>query len=103
MKNKAKVITMCGSLRFQNEFIKESERLELAGNCVLSVVYPAKEKNDYTEDEIQMLGKMHFQKIEMSDGIYVVNFDGYVGESTRNEIEYARKMGKEILSLEPLT
>ena len=102
MINKAKVITVCGSLRFQAEFIAESERLELDGNCVLSVIYPTKEKDAYTTAEIEVLGKMHFQKIAMSDAIYVVNVDGYIGESTRNEIEYARKMGKEILSLEPL-
>jgi len=102
MLDKTKVITICGSLRFQKEMIEESDRLELAGNCVLSVVYPSKAKESYTSAEIEILGKMHFQRIAMSDAIYVVNVDGYIGDSTHNEIAYARSLGKEILSLHPL-
>ena len=96
---KAKVITVCGSLKFQKEMIFWSDQLELDGYCVLSVVYPAKEKADYTEAEIAQFGRMHFQRIAMSDGIFVVNVGGYIGESTRLEIEYATKKGKEILYL----
>ena len=36
----------------------------------------------------------------MADAIYVINVGGYIGESTRSEIEYAKKHGKEILYLE---
>ena len=49
-----------------------------------------------------MLSKLHYKKIEISDAIYVVNLNGYIGESTKSEIEYARSLNKEILSLEPL-
>ena len=42
-------------------------------------------------------------KIDMADAIYVINVGGYIGSSTRSEIEYARKNGKEVLSLEPLS
>jgi len=49
-----------------------------------------------------MLDKIHRKKIDISDAIYVVNVDGYIGSSTKNEIEYAKNLGKEILSLEPL-
>ena len=48
----------------------------------------------------QMLDKMHKQKIDMSDEIYVINLDGYIGESTKNEIEYAKINGKKINYLE---
>ena len=44
---------------------------------------------------------IHKIKIDIADGIYVVNVDGYIGSSTRSEIEYAKKNGKEILYLVP--
>ena len=99
---KAKIITMCGSLRFQKELIEEADRLALAGNCVLSVIYPSKGKELYTESERKVLSKMHYQRIDMSDAVYIVNVDGYIGESTRSEMEYAFAKGKEVLSLVPI-
>ena len=99
---KAKIITMCGSLRFQKELIVEADRLGLAGNCVLSVIYPSKAKELYTEAERRVLSKMHYQRIDMSDAVYIVNVDGYIGESTRSEMEYALTQGKEVLSLVPI-
>lgn len=99
---RAKIITMCGSLRFQKEIMEEAERLELAGNCVLSVIYPSKAKELYTEAKLEVLKKLHRQRIDMSDAVYVVNVGGYIGESTRNEMECAHASGKEILSLVPL-
>ena len=47
-----------------------------------------------------MLDGMHRQKIDMSDAIFVINVNGYIGESTKNEIEYAKSKNKEILYLE---
>jgi len=99
---RAKVITMCGSLRFQKQMIEEADRLELAGNCVLSVIYPSKAKELYTESEIEIFNKMHYQRIDMSDAVYIVNVDGYIGEATGSEIEYALAKGKEVLSLVPI-
>lgn len=95
----AKVITMCGSLKFIAEIQRLAEKLELEGNCVLSITYPTKAKDDYTEEELEILGKLHKQKIAMSDAIYVVNSKGYIGDSTKSEIKYARSIGKEVLSL----
>ena len=97
---KTKIITICGSLKFMQQMIEIAEKLELEGNCVLSVVYPTKNKEDYTADEIEILGKMHRTKIDISDAIYVVNVGGYIGTSTKNEIEYAKQKGKEIIYLE---
>jgi hypothetical protein len=97
--DRAKIITICGSLKFMAEVQTIAERLELEGNCVLSITYPTKDKEDYTEEELEILGKLHKQKITMSDAIYVVNINGYLGESTKSEISYARSIGKEVLSL----
>ncbi len=97
--DRAKIITICGSLKFMAEVQTIAERLELEGNCVLSITYPTKDKEDYTEEELEILGKLHKQKIIMSDAIYMVNINGYLGESTKSEISYARSIGKEVLSL----
>ena len=97
--DRAKIITICGSLKFMAEVQTIAERLELEGNCVLSITYPTKDKEDYTEEELEILGKLHKQKIAMSDAIYMVNINGYLGESTKSEISYARSIGKEVLSL----
>ncbi|MDR1400665.1 MAG: hypothetical protein LBJ41_12165 [Treponema sp.] len=96
-----KIITVCGSLKFEQEMKYYAEKLELEGNCVLSVIYPIKNKEDYTKDEIELLNIGHFQRINISDAIFVVNKNGYIGEAVRNEIEYAKRQNKEILYLEP--
>lgn len=93
-----KIITVCGSLRFMKEMIEISEKMELQGNCVLSPVYPARPNKDaYTNEEFDMLNKMHKEKIKLSDAILVVNVDDYIGSSTKSEIEFAKSMNKEII------
>lgn len=93
-----KIITVCGSLRFMKEMIEISEKMELQGNCVLSPVYPARSNKDaYTNEELNMLNKMHKEKIKLSDAILVVNVDDYIGSSTKSEIEFAKSMNKEII------
>ena len=100
MEPKAKVITICGSLKYQKEIMEQSEKLALEDNCVLSIVYPTHDLTHYTEEQIERLGKMHKQRIDMSDSIFVVNVDGYIGSKTQSEIEYAKQQKKEILYLE---
>jgi hypothetical protein len=93
-----KIITICGSLRFQKEMLVISEKMELEGNCVLPPIYPARpNKESYTEEELLMFDKMHKEKIKLSDAILVVNVDNYIGNATKNEIEYAKSLNKEIL------
>lgn len=100
---RAKIITMCGSLKFIKEIIYHTERLELEGNCVLSIIYPTKDdKDDYTEYEHQLLDKLHKQKIDMCDAMFVVNVGGYIGNSTRSEIDYGISCRKEIMYLEKI-
>ena len=76
-----------------------SEKLSLEGNCVFIPVYPVI-KRKRTKEELDNLKKIHFKKIELSDAIFVVNKNKYIGESTNLEIEYTKKLGIEILYLE---
>lgn len=94
-----KVITMCGSLKFYKEMMVAAEKLELQGNCILVPIYnPSRpSKDDFTEEEILTLGLMHKEKIKLADSIFVVDVGGYIGTSTKSEIEYAKELGKDIL------
>ena len=94
-----KVITICGSMKFQNEMMITAEKLALEGNCILTPVYPVL-NNEKTEEQLEELKNEHFKKIELSDAIFVVNKNQYIGESTKLEIEYAMKLKKEIMYLE---
>lgn len=95
-----KIITVCGSLKFQTEMMIVAEKMALEGNCILTPVYPMLEKVEKTEKQLEKLKEAHFKRIELSDAIYVINKDNYIGESTKLEIEYAQKLGKEIIYLE---
>ena len=95
-----KVITICGSLKFQKEMMIAAEELALKGNCVLTPVYPILENLEKTDEQLENLKEAHFKRIELSNAIYVIKKDNYIGKSTRLEIEYAQKLGKEIIYLE---
>jgi hypothetical protein len=96
-----KIITICGSLKFKSEMIAVAEKLELQENAVITPIYPTNSNKDaYTDEQVDILDKMHKEKIKISDAIYVVNAGGYIGTSTKSEIEYAKSLGKEILYLE---
>ena len=71
--------------------------MALEGNCILTPVYPVLENYERTEEQLKKLKKEHFKRIELADAILVVNVNNYIGNSTNLEIEYARKLGKEIL------
>ena len=94
-----KVITICGSMKFQKEMMITAEKLALEGNCILTPVYPVL-NNEKTEEQLEELKNEHFKKIELSDAIFVVNKNQYIGESTKLEIEYAMKLKKELMYLE---
>jgi len=102
MVGKYKVITLCGSTRFRDQYIEAQKRLTLAGNIVISVGLFGHSGDDevWTEGTKEMLDDMHKRKIDMADGIFVINVGGYIGSSTRSEIEYAAACGKEITYLE---
>ena len=92
-----KIITLCGSLKFQKEMMEIAEKVALEGNCILTPVYPALDNIERTEEQLVKLKEAHFKRIELADAILVVNVNNYIGNSTNLEIEYARKLGKEIL------
>ena len=92
-----KVITICGSMRYSKEMMKIAEKLELKeGYAVIQCVYNV-DGQRYEGIDAIILDKIHRKKIDISDAIYVVNIDGYIGNSTRNEIEYAKNNGKEVI------
>ena len=96
------VITLCGSTRFKEEFLRVQKDLTLKGWIVISVGLFGHSGDDevWTEGTKEMLDDMHKRKIDLSDMIYVINVGGYIGESTRSEIEYAISTGKEVRYLE---
>ena len=101
--NKYKVITLCGSTKFKDEFLAQQKRLTLEGNIVISVGLFGHADGDYktviTDEIKEMLDDIHKRKIDMSDAIFVIDVDGYIGSSTRSEIEYAKSTGKEVMYL----
>lgn len=109
MVGKYKVITLCGSTRFKDEFMEAQKRLTLEGNIVISVglfghagdaeVWENMDEGTLTKTK-EMLDDMHKRKIDMADEIYVINVGGYIGSSTKSEIEYAKATEKGIRYLE---
>ena len=109
MQGQYKVITLCGSTRFKDEFLEVQKRLTLEGNIVISVglfghsrdseVWENMDEGTLTKTKA-MLDDIHKRKIDMADEIYVINVGGYIGESTRSEIDYAIRHGKKVRYLE---
>lgn len=104
-----KIVTLCGSTKFKKEFLEIQKKLTLLGYIVISVglfghsgdneVWENMDEGTLTKTK-SMLDDMHKRKIDLSDMIYVINVGGYIGESTRSEIEYAKSTGKEVHYLE---
>ena len=95
-----KIVTLCGSMRFQKEIMKIATELEKdKGFCVIQPVYNTDGKI-FNENEMQNVVNAHYKKIDISDAIYVVNVGGYIGKSVSEEIDYAEKLNKEIMYLE---
>lgn len=91
-----KVITLCGSTKFKDEFIKAQKELTLKGYIVISpCLFAHSGDEDALNNDIrEMLDDMHKRKIDMSDAIMVIDVGDYIGESTKKEIEYAKSQGK---------
>ena len=102
MMNEFKVITLCGSTRFKEQFIEIQKNLTLEGNIVISVgaFGHCGDNEVWTDGKKAMLDRMHLAKIDLADEIFVINVDNYIGDSTRNEIEYAKSKGKRVRFLE---
>ena len=74
-----------------------AEKMALDGYCILTLVYPVSEDIKRTKEQLIKLKEVHFKRIESSDAILVVNINNYIGESTNLEIDYTKKIGKEII------
>lgn len=99
-----KVITICGSTRFKEQFLEQQKRLTLEGNVVISVGLfgHSGDEEVWKPGMKEMLDKMHLQKIDMADEIFVINVGGYIGESTKREIAHAEQSGKPVRYLESI-
>jgi hypothetical protein len=97
-----KIVTLCGSTRFKEQFMEVQKRLTLEGYIVISVgLFGHSGDNEVWQPGTkEMLDDMHLRKIDLADEIFVINVGGYIGESTRREITYAEKTGKKVNYLE---
>lgn len=92
-----KVVTICGSMKFAKEMIDIAGELEKKqGWVVIQCIYNLN-PSEISEAEMKNVVDAHWKKIDISDAIYVVNIDGYIGTATTNEIEYAKLKGKEVI------
>ena len=92
-----KIITLCGSKKIKKEMMEIAEKMALLGNCILTPIYPIIENVERTKEQLAKLKEEHFKRIELSDAILVVNVNNYIGDSTSLEIEYAKKLEKEVI------
>ena len=98
-----KIITLCGSTKYKDMFLKINEQLTLDGNIVLMPgVFAHVDDIKITNKQKHNLDKLHKKKIDMSDEIFVINVDNYIGESTKSEIEYAKMHNKVVKYLNNL-
>lgn len=110
MVDKYPVVILCGSTRFKDAFTEAQKRLTLEGIIVISVglfghsgdfeVWDGMDEGTLSKTK-EMLDGMHKRKIDMAEGIYVINVGGYIGDSKKSEIEYAKAHGKTVEYLEP--
>jgi hypothetical protein len=108
-KEMPKIVVLCGSTRFYQQFQRANYEETMAGNIVLSVGFYMHrseaahgEKWGCTIEQKIALDELHKRKIDLADEVFVLNVGGYIGESTRSEIEYAQALGMPIRYLEPL-
>lgn len=94
------IVVLCGSTRFYAEFVRLNYELTMQGKIVLSIgfVPGGEHAGDVgcTPEEKIALDELHKRKIDLADRVHVINIDGYIGESTRSEIDYAIKRGRPI-------
>ena len=99
-----KVVTLCGSTRFKEQYMEVQKQLTLKGCIVISVGLfgHSGDEEVWKPGTKEMLDDMHLRKIDMADEILVINVGGYIGESTKREIAYAEEKGKKVNYLEPV-
>jgi len=107
LSDRPKIVCLCGSTRFYQKFVEANYLETMAGNIVLSVGFYPHAVNEMhgegvgiTPEQKESLDELHKRKIDLADEVYVLNVGGYIGSSTRGEIEYAISHGKPVRYLE---
>lgn len=98
------IVCLCGSTRFFDTFREQNLRLTIAGLIVLSIGCDTKSDGDLfgvadVADLKSRLDTLHKRKIDLADWVFVLDVDGYIGESTRSEIAYATQIGRPVRHL----
>lgn len=102
MKPFPKIVCLCGSTRFKDQFEQANKAETLAGKIVLSVgFFGHSDAAPPTEEQKKLLDELHLEKIRLADEVLFLNVDGYIGSSTKRELAYAVYSGKKIRFLEP--
>jgi len=91
------IICLCGSTRFRTEFEQANQKFTREGRIVLAPGVFGHSGDSLTEDEKWRLDLLHLDKIDLAHQVFVVNPGGYIGESTRREIAYAKSVGKPVI------
>jgi hypothetical protein len=101
------IVCLCGSTRFIDTWNEWRRRLTNDGVIVLAIeivtTQAASEDPQHVDPELKArLDELHKRKIDLADRVLILNVGGYIGESTRSEIAYAREIGRPVDYLEPL-
>lgn len=93
-----KIVCLCGSTRFYRTFRDFNKRLTLQGIIVLSIgcEHHSDDELGITDEQKIELDELHKCKIDLADEVLVLDVNGYIGSSTKSEIEYAKSRGKSI-------
>ncbi len=98
--SQSKIVTLCGSTKFKDAFIQANRSESAKGNLVFTVCWFTHVDGPCPEEEEETFRRIHFEKINKSNEIFVLNIGGYIGQHTRLEIEYAESQGVPIRYLE---
>ena len=91
--------TICGSMRFFPHMLDAANKLSRERYVVIMPFVRFSAGEQLSDPDKRMLDDMHIYKISISDEIHVVTVENYIGESTRREIEFAKRSGKPITYL----
>ena len=101
------IVCLCGSTRFKDAFDDANYHETMGGKIVLSVGFFMHASGNRhgqdvgaTPEQKVALDELHLRKIDLADEVLILNVGGYIGESTRNELNYAINKGKKIRYLE---
>jgi hypothetical protein len=100
--DKTGIVCLCGSLRFKEDFARIELEWVLRKCIVLTpcLMYSDIGRTADMQHYKNIVDEIHKRKIDLADIVYIINKNGYIGESTRNEIEYAKSQNKMVVYME---